>query len=157
MMANTVELIGLKELQLQLLELPKRVAQKALTNAVRAEATVIKKEAIRLAPTYHGDVAEGHPPPGTLKKSIIARRWRKGSNAFRVVFIVNGIGNKMVGSGSNRRRANLAYYWHMVERGTAKMMARPFLRPAFESKKEEALRIFKDRLGLEITKAWGKK
>lgn len=156
-MANTVEMIGLKELQLQLLELPRKIALKALTNAVRAEALVIKKEAIRLAPTYTGEVSEGHPPPGTLKKSIIARRWRKGSNAFRTTFIVNGIGNKNSGSGANRKRIDLAYYWHMVERGTAKMTPRPFLRPAFDAKKEEALKVFQDRLGKEIEKAWGKK
>lgn len=35
-----------------------------------------------------------------------------------------------------------AYYWKFVEFGTAKMRARPFLRPAFESHKHAAVTIF---------------
>ena len=32
-----------------------------------------------------------------------------------------------------------AYYWRYVEFGTSRMAARPFLRPSFEVKKEEAI------------------
>jgi len=34
------------------------------------------------------------------------------------------------------------YYWRFVEFGTAKMAARPFLRPAFEAQKQNALEVF---------------
>ena len=41
-------------------------------------------------------------------------------------------------------------YWWLVEFGTSRMRARPFLRPAFESKKYEALEAFKRQMRKEI-------
>lgn len=57
---------------------------------------------------------------------------------------------KVLGAGGSARQAQRAavaddkdaYYWRFIEFGTAKMPARPFLRPAFDSKKEEAVRVF---------------
>jgi len=39
-----------------------------------------------------------------------------------------------------------AWYWWFVENGTSKMAARPFLRPAFEAKKDEAVNVFAEVL-----------
>jgi HK97 gp10 family phage protein len=46
-----------------------------------------------------------------------------------------------------------AWYWLFIEFGTEKMPARPFLRPAFEARKEEALRVFQTALGKAIKRA----
>jgi HK97 gp10 family phage protein len=49
-----------------------------------------------------------------------------------------------------------AFYWPFVEFGTAKVRARPFLRPAFEARKERAveasIKVFRERVQLEIAK-----
>jgi len=49
-----------------------------------------------------------------------------------------------------RKRDVDAYYWRFVEFGTAKMAARPFMRPAFEAKKGDALEAIKGRLADRI-------
>lgn len=43
-----------------------------------------------------------------------------------------------------------AWYWWFVENGTSKMPARPFLRPAFDSKKEEAVKRFVEVVDKDI-------
>lgn len=50
-----------------------------------------------------------------------------------------GSGNVRVYAGSGK-----AYYAHMVERGTSKTAAQPFLRPAFEEKKNSVLAKIKN-------------
>ena len=46
-----------------------------------------------------------------------------------------------------------AYFWRFIEFGTSKLVARPFLRPAFEAKSKEALDRFVERLTATIDKA----
>jgi HK97 gp10 family phage protein len=46
-----------------------------------------------------------------------------------------------------------AFYWHMVEFGTEKMPAQPFMRPAFEAKKVAVVEAFRDELGKAIQRA----
>jgi HK97 gp10 family phage protein len=51
------------------------------------------------------------------------------------------------------KRGNLsqdAWYWRFVEFGTRKMAARPFLRPALESRRREAVEAIKGRLAQRI-------
>ncbi len=50
----------------------------------------------------------------------------------------------MNGNGRGQKRVKAygkfdAYYWYLVEFGTSKMSARPFMRPAFEAKKDDAV------------------
>jgi len=46
-----------------------------------------------------------------------------------------------------------AWYWRFVEFGTVKMSAKPFLRPAFEGKKMEAVDAIKQRLAERVERA----
>ena len=45
-----------------------------------------------------------------------------------------------------------AFYWYFIENGTSKMAAAPFLRPAADSKHEEGVGKFKEKLKAEIDK-----
>ena len=78
----TVEIEGLKELQAALLELPVKTAKNALRSAVNAGASVVRKEARQRAPVYTGPVAAGHPPPGTLKRSVIQKYIKELQNSI---------------------------------------------------------------------------
>ena len=46
-----------------------------------------------------------------------------------------------------------AFYWRFFEYGTSKMAARPFIRPAFEAKKSEAMQAMKNKLSEKISEA----
>lgn len=44
-------------------------------------------------------------------------------------------------------------YWHLVEFGTETMPARPYMRPAFEARKAEAVSVFRTELSKAIERA----
>lgn len=68
------EVKGLAELNETLRNLPAAIQSRLLRGAVATAAAIFKDEAIRRAPVYTGEVAAGHPPPGTLKKAIYQTR-----------------------------------------------------------------------------------
>lgn len=85
----THKLSGFRELAEGLRELPQRLAANALRAAAGAGAAEIRREAKRLAPIYTGEVAQGHPPPGTLQKSIYSGHSRSRSKPHSAVAIVS--------------------------------------------------------------------
>lgn len=150
-MAELQHVAGLKELQVALKELPQRIAKNVLRGAVGAGAAVIRNEARARAPVSTGDVRAGHPPPGTLKRAIYQKQIRELSSAVKQTFYV-GVrkGKQYRNQGKKGNLSQDAYYAKFVEFGTAKMAARPFMRPAFEAKKGEAVQAIKDYLATRI-------
>lgn len=146
-MMDKVEIEGLKELQLKLLELPKRLARNAMRAAVGAGAAVIRTEIKMRAPVYTGKVSDGHPPPGTLKRAVVSKYIREMSNDFEAVFKVTvRKGKRFAKQGKKENLSQDAYYAMWVELGTAKMAPRPFFRPGYEAKKQEALNAMIQKL-----------
>lgn len=150
-MAKLQHVAGLKELQAALKELPQRIARNVLRGAVGAGAAVIRNEAKARAPVSTGDARAGHPPPGTLRRSIYQKQIRELSSAVKQTFYV-GVrkGKHYRNQGKKGNLSQDAYYAKFVEFGTAKMAARPFMRPAFEAKKGEAVQAIKDYLAKRI-------
>lgn len=160
-MANTLEvdIKGIAELQLLLLNLPKRVARNGLRAAVYAAAKVISDEAKLRAPVYKGKVAAGHPPPGTLKRSIITKQIPEKSNDFRQTFYVTvRKGKKYQKQGKKGNLSQDAYYakWVEYEYGKHGSPAHPFLRPAFDIKARDAADAMKNRLAQRIEEEFRK-
>ena len=83
-----VEMSGWKELQAELRLLPDKLRKEVVTGAAGTAAHIIKRKIIELAPVYTGKVAQGHPPPGTLKKAIYATRLTDECTATREVWLV---------------------------------------------------------------------
>lgn len=158
-MAESESIKGLKELRAALLELPKGIARNVLRGAVSAGAAVVRVEAKARAPVYTGSVAAGHPPPGTLKKAIYQKQIREKSNEKQQTFFVG------VRQGKHAKQSKKglldAYYGRFIEFGTSKMAAKPFMRPAFEGKKDAAVQAIKayleKRIPEEVEKASRKK
>ena len=148
----TVNITGLKELQQALNQLPLEIQKRPLRSAVSAGAKVIVDEAKRLAP--QGET-------GNLRKALYRYRSRSQSSRGQETFLVGVRKGKKnyVDSAKNRRLNRVgkkytvegeAFYWRFVEFGTSKMPARPFLLPAFESKKNQAVETIKNRLAVAI-------
>jgi HK97 gp10 family phage protein len=154
-----IDVKGLAQLQNALLQLPNRVNNNVVRSAVNAGAAVIRTSARSLAPVYHGSVQEGHPAPGTLRKMIITKFVPELSSATRKVYFVavrHGKRYQKVRARGGKTQNLDAFYWWWVEKGTSKMSARPYLRPAFYSQQGQAVIAIKnklsDRIPLEVAK-----
>ena len=143
----TVKVDGLKELQKALEELPRQIQQKPLRSAVAAGAKVILDEAKNRVPVNTGN----------LQKSLYRYRSRKMSTVGKETYLVGVRKGKGVYGDTrlNRRLGRVgrkyttqgeAFYWRFIEFGTSKISARPFLRPAFEAGKGDAVNEIKNRL-----------
>lgn len=143
----SVDIKGLKELQEALNQLPEKIQGRPVRSAVGAAAKVVMDEARRRVPVDSGQ----------LKKAIYRGRSRSMSARGKETYVVavrkgkakyaNTQKNRRLNRvGKNYQTRGEAYYWRFLEFGTAKMPARPFLRPAFESKKEEAVMVLQQKL-----------
>ena len=127
---------GLQDALRSLRDLPQRVQEDTLKRAVSAGAEVVRAEAALRAPRYSGKVGKDHPPAGTLKASIYKAAIPEECTATRETWKVDV-----------RKRA---YYAHMVEFGTVKMAARPFMRPAFDAKQAEVVEVMRTKIAAAI-------
>lgn len=132
-----VELTGVRELVNTLHALPVELDKsKVIYRALHDGARIVKAEAKSLAPVLQ-DAREQRRRPGELRSGITQMASRTEDNA--VVIRVRNRGYIFgAGKGKESVKAGNPNYWWLVEFGTSKMAAQPFLRPAFESKKFEA-------------------
>ena len=148
---QTVHIEGLAELDRALRELPLRIANRGLRTSVYAGAKVIRDEARARAPKAAQSLGPKQPPPGTLKRSVIMKHIRELSSGGRQTFYVMvRHGKKYQKQGKRGTLSQDAWYWRFLEFGTRKMAARPFLRPALESRRREAVDAIKARLRQRI-------
>ena len=151
---ETVRIEGLAQLDRALRELPQRIANRGLRASVYAGAKVIRDEARSRAPKAAQSLGPKQPPPGTLKRSVIMKHIRELSGGGRQTFyVLVRHGKKYRNQGKRGNLSQDAWYWRFVEFGTVKMSARPFLRPAFDMKKNDALTAIKTRLAERIEQA----
>jgi len=126
---------GLKELADKLRGMGPDLSRNVLRAAVRAGAATVRAEAMNMVPQ----------DTGRLRRAIYLKHIREKSSPHQQTFYVS------VRAGKRYRKRDVdAYYWRFVEFGTAKMAARPFMRPAFEAKKGDALEAIKGRLADRI-------
>ena len=116
---------GLEELERQFDRLADTSKRKVMMKALNAGVAPIKKEAKANAPVDKG-----------VLKSQIRSKQMKYTEKPAVGIYVSG----------------KAFYWYFIENGTSKMAAAPFLRPAVDSKHEEAVDKFKEKWKAEIDK-----
>ena len=142
-----VEVRGLSELGEALKNFPEVLGRKYLRKATFAAAGVIKEDAITRAPVH----------TGAMKEHIAVFRRKSEPSEAHYAIGVKGIKfNKKVKRVLRNlrkiagvKRLNIAgdlYYWRFLEFGTAKMPARPFMRPAFEAQKMNAIDKFRESL-----------
>ena len=114
--------------------MPKRLAERELTNAVRAGARVIRKEVAARAP--RGAVtSKASEKYGPLHKQIRVSRVKKTRHS--VEFEIH--------TGS-------AFWGKFIEFGTAKIAPRPWMTPAVDTSAPAAMVKIKERLGKGIEK-----
>lgn len=148
-MTNSTKIIGAKELEEALRKLAPMIVglkgypKNVLRNAARAGAKIAEEDARQRAPK----------DTGALKQSITIKLLE---TRYRDQALLAGnskeyyyIGAK---SGKGRDDPNGAWYAHFVERGTDRMAARPYLRPAVESNQSRIQSTIADKLRADLIK-----
>lgn len=144
-MAASVKIEGLRELEASLAQLPKATGRNTLRRVLKLAAEPIKEAARAKAPVDTDPASSPGRAPGTLRDSIIvgtkltkrqARDAKKETKAFSEIHV-----------GTSDPAGVLQEF------GTFKEPAQPFMRPAWEGNKDNALKIIGDQLGTEIEKS----
>lgn len=131
-----LELKGDKKLRRALKKLPAKVQRKVTRQAVSAGATPITKEMRRRAPVA----------TGATQLSI--RRKTKTDKKTGTIFAIIGADTRV--RQTTPREHVPARIVHILEKGSIRMAARPFMRPAFEAKQSEAEAKIRAKLGQGI-------
>lgn len=112
------DLKGLAEIEKEFKKLEAKTHRRILLKAVRKAARILRDRAKENAPV----------DTGTLKKSIAVKTLRK---------IENHLASVIVGARHGIDEKFDAFYAHIVEWGSYKMAAQPFLEPAFYQVEKE--------------------
>jgi HK97 gp10 family phage protein len=139
--SGSVSSADLSKVLKNLREFPQKVERRALSKAGRAATKLIAARAKELAPMQDKPKRgqKLRSPRGRLKKSIKVRamKRKKGRVGFRVT----------TGQGDFKGDT---FYGGMVEYGTTRQPAQPFMRPAWDEKKQEALATYTSEVKREI-------
>lgn len=126
---------GVPQLLRRMRSLPEKLQKRALKKAVRAGAVKIRDEARRLASNFD-DPATLESIEANIDVQFASRMSRSGQVvAYRVG--VRGGAKEGAHEGGGPAGGD-TWYWRLLEFGTSKMRAQPFLRPAAESQAEAA-------------------
>ena len=158
----TVKLEGVDEINRVMADAAKQIRTKAVRSSLRKAANVINKQARQMAPVMSAPTKTRNV--GTVQKNIVVRNSKIARRAGNEgVFIgvrpLKGSRQKTLGKAS-AKNPNDPFYWRFLEFGTKKMPARDvhgknkkgFLRPAAESKSDEAIRTFMSSVIPQIEK-----
>lgn len=145
MASVTIKIDGLAALGERMRGLADKVNLKLARAANNAGAQVIKKAAVAKAP----DSDAPHKidgvlvNPGNLKKNIVVKRVTKSALTAEHIVTVRG----------KKKDGYAARYGRIVEHGSVKMGARPFLRPALEGNQSKIIDAVAKKLGDGLKKA----
>lgn len=138
---------GFRELEQNLKQIGEAARERGVKRMMHRAAVPMRDDAKRRAPVLK------EPDPrrraGTVRDRI--RIWRKKGTQFAVTYYVGVLGisrsaiSKFKAAGGKGTKGsdnpNDPFYWRWVELGKPNMAAQPFLRPSFESKKMESVRV----------------
>lgn len=130
-MKTTTQMSGQRELGLAMKDLDSKVQKRIARSVTSAGSRIIAKEAKVLVPVDEG----------TVKKNIRTKNLKPTQPGQQETIVYVRAKGKTKDS---------AWYWTQLEFGNVKMAPRPFMRPAFESKKQEAAQKMKDQLAKRI-------
>ncbi|ELY4528835.1 HK97 gp10 family phage protein [Cronobacter sakazakii] len=149
MIGINLDFSGLDEIARDLETLSRAENNKVLRDATRAGAEVLREEVIQRAPERSGK----------LKKNVVilTQKSRRRGEISSGVHIRGR--NMRTGNSDNSMKASdprNAFYWRFVELGTVNMPAHPFVRPAFDTRQEQAAQVAMERMSRAIDEVLSK-
>jgi HK97 gp10 family phage protein len=135
-----IQIEGIDILIGKLSNLDKKVRTKTIRRAIRASAAPVQKAMKRKAPK----------DTGGLKKSIKTKtKTYKDGTTVAII----GPDKDFLTTDSRGRKYRPANIAHIVERGSSKVAAQPFIAPAFQEQRDTALGIIATKLREDISNA----
>ena len=149
MAKQSVQILGLKELDRKMRELTKATGKNFLAPALRKAANEIKNQAIQNVPV------DGTPDNVHIRQDIKVRRdpnpMAQGQNEIMYVRPYHKKRKKKVKGSRRKSKDNKStYYWHMVEFGTIHQAGQRFMTKAYLNKRQKAVQTFKKSLSAMI-------
>lgn len=164
-MSFRVSVSGLRELDRALGELPKATAKNVLKRVLLKAGQPVADAASAMAPRDTGElaasVAVGSRIANSAGKSEFAAAMKGGLGKAAAVGALRGARRAAAGQGSfaeayigpTKAKSKRAGIKRIVQEfGSVKQPGKPFLRPAWDARKDQVLEIIKNDLGDEIIK-----
>lgn len=155
---TSIKIEGLDQLRRAMRTLPVELQKKAMGDATAAGAAVIRDEAIARAPELK--MPHAFRVRGLLKRMITSTRGVRRDSEASAFVRVKRLVKKALSRAKSKSGLSFGeldpFYWAFEEFGTSKAPATPFMRPAFDTKKEAAANAIRDKLAEELPKAAAK-
>lgn len=168
-MIEKIELKGFQELERKLREFGPRMERNGLRAANSAGAAVFRDAARALIQDSPEPSAPGEPPKsktGQLRKAIVIFKRRGAPGKVEHSVGVRGERQTYGDTRENRRRRRVGKKFvvetrnslvgRLLEFGTSKMAARPWLKPAFINNTDRAIDAVREKLAKVIERASGR-
>lgn len=158
----TVSVTGLAELDRALGELPRATARNVLKRTLAKAAQPIVDEAKRLVPAQTGRLRDSIVASTRVKNKVgsaeYAAAMRAGLGKEAARSALRGARRAAAGTGSFAElfvgpSTGAIRYAHIVEFGSVKDSPQPYMRPAWDSTRQQALDLIKTEMAGEIIKA----
>lgn len=157
----TVRVEGLEEVERKLKLLPERIGRNAMRRALRRGANVIRDAARNNAkriddPETSEDIAKNIAVQGGGRS-----REREAGGVMMRVGVRGGAKSRKGGGtynvgGSKTNPGGDTWYWRLVEFGTSRTRAQPFMQPAAASSAGKASSVITDAMKVELDKELAK-
>lgn len=149
------ELKGLDEMRKSLAKLPAKLQQKGLKSALGKAARVIRNAAKENA-LQVDDHETGRKIADNIVQRVRGRHTRRTGDLMVSVGVATERGRIPKGNPDDGAKGNTPH-WHLIELGTEKAQAQPFLRPAVEANAESAFEAFASEVERQVQKALSEK
>ena len=154
-----VDILGGKALAKMLSELPLKIERNIMRSALRAGASVIAAEARRNVPTDTLELKRSIRTSSNAKRGVVEANAvvgnRKTKKGWYATFVEFGTAPHLIRAGKNKPALSFRDrngIWHRVlEVNHTGAQAKPFMRPAFDSKGEEAVKAVADKIRERLT------
>lgn len=124
-MSSSIVVTGNAELDKKLDALPGLLARRVVRQALRRSASIVRDRAARYAPVR----------TGALRRSVKIKAWSRA-----------GVDSAMIVVPRKIKDSKKVFYARMVEYGTSKTPAQPYMRPAMEASRSEMLQVFQQEI-----------
>lgn len=150
MPSDEIKIHGLDELTKRLRSLPVELRKKPARSALGKAAKAIKDQA-KVNAQALDDSETGRAIADNLTQRFRSKHFRRTGDLMISVGVGMDKGPIPSGNPDTGPKGNTPH-WHLLELGTEKMPAQPFLRPAAETQANQAINVFADGLRKALDK-----